>query len=211
MFGVRRMSNSRRDMIAWVGAQVLPHEADVRRWLGRTGATGHEIDDIVQDAYCRIAALDSVSHISNGRAYFFRAVRNIAIERARRARVVRLDWLTEIELANVVDHEPTAERILLGRQELKRVERIIEALPDRCREIFRLRRIQGVSQKAIAQRLNVTENVVEMQASRALQLILAALARQDASSDCRPQESSDEKRADRQGDRRRGRALGDPP
>lgn len=204
------MTTSRREIVSWVGAQVLPHEADVRTWLRHTGATRHEIDDIVQDAYCRIAALPSVAHIDNGRAYFFRAVRNIAIERARRARVVRLDWLTEIELANVVDNEPTAERVLAGRQELKRVERIIEALPDRCREIFRLRRIQGVSQKEIAQRLNVTENVVETQATRALQLILAALATEEASPDRRTQDLYNEKRADRRGDRRRGRKLGDP-
>jgi RNA polymerase sigma factor (sigma-70 family) len=194
------MTQSRRELIAWVGAQVLPHEADVRAWLRRTGAAGDEVDDIVQDAYCRIAALPSVAHIINGRAYFFRAVRNIAIERARRAKVVRLDWLTEIELANVVDHEPTAERILLGRQELKRVERIIEALPDRCREIFRLRRIQGVSQKEIARRLNVTENVVETQATRALQLILLALSTTDATQERPKQEPTHEKRSNRQGD-----------
>jgi RNA polymerase sigma factor (sigma-70 family) len=204
------MTQSRREIVAWVGAQVLPHEADVRSWLRRTGAASHEIDDVVQDAYCRIAALSSVAHITNGRAYFFRTVRNVAIERARRAQIVRLDWLTEIELANVVDNEPTAERILLGRQELKRVERIIEALPERCREIFRLRRIQGVSQKEIAQRLNVTENVVEMQATRALQLILVALATNDASRERRTQEAFNEKRSNRQGDRRRGGKLGDP-
>jgi len=195
------MQQSRSEIVAWVGAQVLPHEGDVRGWLRRTGASGHEIDDIVQEAYCRIAGLSAVTHIANGRAYFFQAARNIAVERARRARIVRLDWLTEIELANVVDNEPDSERIVAGREELKRVERLIEALPERCREIFRLRRIQGVSQKEIARRLNVTENVVETQATRALQLILAAFEKSGASAEPRVREASNEKRANRQGDR----------
>lgn len=194
------MQQDRSIIVAWVGAQVLPHEGDVRAWLRRTGALGHEVDDIVQDAYCRIASLPSVAHIANGRAYFFQAVRNIALERARRARIVRLDWMTEIELSNVVDGGPSPERVVAGRQELKRIERLIEALPDRCREIFRLRRIHAISQKEIARRLNVTENVVEAQAARGLQLILAALEVGDAQ-EGRTRNASDEKRANRQGDR----------
>ena len=74
------MSNqqSRREIISWVGAQVLPHEADARAWLYRLGTARHEVDDIVQEAYCRLAALNSVAHIANGRAYFFQTLRNIA-------------------------------------------------------------------------------------------------------------------------------------
>ncbi|MBN9320343.1 MAG: RNA polymerase subunit sigma-24 [Caulobacterales bacterium 68-7] len=204
------MSQSRREIVAWVGAQVLPHEADVRAWLRRKGAAPDEVDDVVQETYCRLAALPRVDHIANGRAYFFQSARNVAAERARRARVVRLDWLTEIELERIVDSEPIADRVLAGRQELRRIERLIEALPERCKEIFRLRRIQGISQKEIAQRLNVTENVVETQATRGLQLILAALATSEALSDERTREASNEKRANRRRDRRRGGALGDP-
>lgn len=192
---------SRREIIAWVGAQVLPHEADARAWLRRLGAAGPEIDDMVQEAYCRLAALTSVAHIANGRAYFFQTLRNIALEQVRRARIVRLDLMTEIEVVNIVDHEPGPERIVAGRQELRRIEQIIAALPDRCREIFRLRRIQGVSQKEIARRLNVTENVVEMQARRALQLILAALEEQGVSKPSLARETLDDKRSNRQGDR----------
>ena len=169
------MEQSRAEIVAWVGSQILPHEADVRSWLRRTGGAHSDIDDIVQETYCRLAALRSVAHIANGRAYFFRTARNIAIERIRRARIVRIDCVTEIDALNVVDHEPSPERIVAGRRELVRVQRLIEGLPERCREIFKLRRIHGLSQREVAQRLGVTENVVEMQAMRGLRLILRAL------------------------------------
>jgi RNA polymerase sigma-70 factor (ECF subfamily) len=170
----------RKDIIAWVGAEILPHEADVRRWLRRAGTAAADVDDIVQEAYCRLAALDSVAHIASGRAYLFRTVRNIAIERLRRARVVRIDSVTEIDALNVVDMEPSPERIVGGRRELRRVRELIEELPPRCREIFKLRRIHAVPQREVARLLGVTENVVEMQSARGLRLILRALSENGA-------------------------------
>jgi RNA polymerase sigma factor (sigma-70 family) len=174
------MKQSRAEIVAFVGSQILPHEADVRAWLRRTGSVSPDIDDIVQEAYCRLAALDDVGHIGSGRAYFFRTARNIAIERIRRARIVRIDCVTEIDALNVVDDEPSPERIVAGRRELRRVQALIEGLPERCRQIFTLRRIHGLSQREVATRLGVTENVVEAQAIRGLRLVLRALSETSA-------------------------------
>jgi RNA polymerase sigma-70 factor (ECF subfamily) len=170
-----RVDSNRGIVVAWVGSQILPHEADVRRWLRRAGATPPDIDDIVQEAYCRLAGLATVAHIQNGRAYFFQTVRSIAIERIRRSRVVRIDSVPEIDALSIVDSEPLPERIVASRRELQRVQALIDGLPDRCRQIFTLRRIQGMPQRDIARLLGVTENVVEMQAMRGLRLILQAL------------------------------------
>ena len=170
------MNQSRSEIVAWVGAQLLPHEGDVRAWLRRAGASADDGDDIVQEAYCRLAALSSVAHIASGRAYFFQTARNIAAERVRRARIVRIDYATEIDALNILDGEPSPEQIVDSRRELARVQTLIEDLPERCREIFKLRRIHGLSQKDVADRLKVTENVVEAQTARGLKLILAALA-----------------------------------
>lgn len=155
---------------------MLPHERDVRAWLRRARANPEDIDDIVQEAYCRLAALASIAHIANGRAYFFQTVRNIAAERVRRARVVRIDYATEIDALNILDNEPSAERVVDSRRELHRVQGLIEGLPERCREVFKLRRIHGLSQREVAHRLKVTEHVVEALTARGLRLILVALA-----------------------------------
>jgi RNA polymerase sigma-70 factor (ECF subfamily) len=170
------LKQSRAEIVAFVGGQILPHEADARAWLRRSGAAAADIDDVIQETYCRLAALESVAHIVNGRAYFFRTARNIAIEKIRRARIVRIDCVTEIDALNVVDDEPSPERVVAGRRELGRVQQLIEGLPERCRQIFTLRRIHGLSQRETALRLGVTENVVEMQSARGLRLILRALS-----------------------------------
>jgi RNA polymerase sigma-70 factor (ECF subfamily) len=57
-------AQSRKDIVACVGSHVLPHEAAVRAWLERA----QDIDDVIQEAYSRLAALDSVARIGRGRA-----------------------------------------------------------------------------------------------------------------------------------------------
>jgi RNA polymerase sigma factor (sigma-70 family) len=133
------------------------------------------VDDVVQEAYCRIVALSDVNQIKSGRAYFFRTVSNIVIDQIRRARIVPIESGAEIEALNVVSDEATPERIVAGYHDLLRVKALIAGLPERCRRVFELRRIQGLSQKEVAQCLGVTENVVEQQSIRGLRLILKAL------------------------------------
>lgn len=156
-----------------------------------------EISDIVQDTYLKISNLDSVAHIQNCRGYFFTAARTVLLDRIRRERIVRIDSMTEMEALTLADDEPGPERRASGRQELERVRRLIEALPDRCREIFELRRIQGLSQREISQRLGIPEHTVEAQAKRGLKLILKALAG-DGEAEIPDLASRKEKNGDRQ-------------
>ena len=94
---------------------------------------------------------------------------------AIRDRIVRIDAVAEIDALGIVDYEPSAERAVSGRQELARVQRLIEALPERCRLIFTMRKIDGLPQKEIAARLRVSENIVEKEAAKGLRLVLQGL------------------------------------
>ena len=191
---------SRSEIVAWVGARVLPHEADVRRWLARTVRSREDVDDIVHEAYCRLASLDGVAHIANPRAYFFQTARSLVLERIRRTRIVRIEAVAEIEALNIVDDEPSPERITAARRELERVKRLIDGLPQKCRRVFELRKIDGLSQKEIAAKLGVSENTVEAQSARGLRLILKALADEDAKFSSIGHVKGDERSRDRKHD-----------
>lgn len=177
------MRQTRREIVTWVGSNIVPHEADLRARLRRMAVPEEEISDIVQDAYLKIARLDTVAHIQNSRGYFFATARTMLLDRIRRERIVRIDSMTEMEALTLADEDPGPERRVSARLELERVRRLIEALPDRCREIFQLRRIEGVSQRDIAARLGIPEHTVEAQATRGLKLILKAIAGDGAAND----------------------------
>ena len=162
------------DTAAWFAAHILPHEADVRGWL-RVSLRIDNADDVIQEAYAAMFAHGGFDEIVSGRAWFFAVARNIVLKQMRRDRIVRIDAVAEIDALGIVDYEPSAERAVSGRQELARVQRLIEALPERCRLIFTMRKIDGLPQKEIAARLRVSENIVEKEAAKGLRLVLQGL------------------------------------
>jgi RNA polymerase sigma-70 factor (ECF subfamily) len=170
------VASSRNEIVAWVGSNIVPHEADLRARLRRMSVSEQEIGDIVQDAYVRISQLASIAHIRDGRAYLFHTARTVLLQQVRRRRIVRIEALTEMEALTLEDDDPSPERCASARQELDRVRALIALLPDRCRKIFELRRIHGLPQREIAEQLGLPEHTVEAQATRGLKLLLKAIA-----------------------------------
>jgi RNA polymerase sigma factor (sigma-70 family) len=167
------MEPATEQLVGWVGRHILPHEPSLRAWI-RSAFPGIDVDDVIQEAYCRIATLDHVGHILDPRQYFFRMARNIVLDQLRRTRVVSIEaasGLVELEDA-VADDSLSPERIFAGKRALERVEQLIAALPERGRRAFRLRKIDGYSQREIAAIMGVSEEIVENEVARGLRRIL---------------------------------------
>lgn len=166
-------------LVAWVGSHILPHERRLRTWL-RAAFPAVDVDDVVQETYCRIAGLDRYDHIADPRRYLFRTARNVVLEQVRRDRVVSIEaasGLAELELAPEEGQSP--EEIVASRHALRRIEALIDALPDRARQVFRLRKIEGVAQREIAARLRIPETAVENDVARGLRRILDQLTEEE--------------------------------
>ncbi|MET0310023.1 MAG: sigma-70 family RNA polymerase sigma factor [Sphingomonas sp.] len=178
---------------AWIGREILPHERAVRSWLSRRW--GHVVDanDVIQEAYCRIASLTSVDHIRSPAAYFYRTAHTVATDIMRRSGVINFTSVTEIEWLNVMDNEPLADRAMAAAQELERVNSLLAELSDTCRKAIELRRIEGVSQRETAERLGVSEDVVRNHLVRGVQRVLKVLAAQDAHMSGDEQETIEQK------------------
>jgi RNA polymerase sigma factor (sigma-70 family) len=174
------MTKVRKDLVNWVGAEILPHERDLRMWLQRRFVASVEVEDIVQECYCRLARLTDVTRIAEPRAYLFTIARNIAFEHRRRASVVRFETLSEAGDGDAGIDFLSPDRIAEGRQDLSRLQAAMATLSDRARQIFILRRVEGLSQKAIAEALGVTESVVENDASRSLRTVLQLMTAPEA-------------------------------
>lgn len=144
----------------------------MRAWLRSAAQSPEDVDEVVQDCYCRFAMLDSVAHIENARAYFFSIARNLLGRKMKRAKVVSIEAMAELDA--FADGAASPETQAGSRLDLARIKQMIGALPSTCREIVELRKLHGCSQKEIAARLGITESVVENQVHRGVRAILRA-------------------------------------
>lgn len=160
----------------WVASYILPHEGEVRGWLRRHVRTlnSHDINDLLQEAYTRLWTAE-YTHITNGRAYLFAVIRNLLLEQARHARIVPMERLGEIDALLIPSEEPGPDRRANARQELERLEHVVDSLPEQCRRAFQLQKFHNLSQRQIATEMNITEKTVEKHLAVALVRVLDAL------------------------------------
>jgi RNA polymerase sigma-70 factor (ECF subfamily) len=161
------------DIIEWVAVCILPHERALRGWLRRR-SPGLDPDDLVQEAYCRLSQLEDWRTVTNPRAYLFTTVRNLMLEHVRRDQVVGIQSLLDVHSLELADAAPSPEQIASDRSELSRLEAIVARLPDSCRDVFTLRKLRQLSQREVAERLDLTQNVVEKRCAQALKIVLRA-------------------------------------
>ncbi len=167
----------RRRLAAWVLREVMPHEPGIRAWLRQRGQSAEDIDDLIQEGYAKLAGVTAFAQIAQPGGYFFQIVRNLMIDSIRHARVVRIDTVGHLVDQGGGSDDVTPERIALVRDELSSVMRCLETLPDRCRAIFKLRKIDGLSQREIAAKMGVSESIVENDAAKGLTLLMRAMRR----------------------------------
>ena len=166
----------------WIAGQILPHEPQVRAWLLRHVRTlsAADADDLIQEAYARLWSSD-IPAVENSRAYFFTVVRNLVFEQARRARIVPMERMGEIEALRIISEAPGPEQCASAREELESLKRVLAELPPQCRRTFELRKIEGLSIRQTAERMGLSESTVEKQLSKALARILAAFGKTESS------------------------------
>lgn len=70
---------------------------------------------------------------------------------------------------------PAADEYVLEKELVDRIEASISALPEKCRIVFRLSREEGLTNKQIAARMDVTESTVEKHMTKALKDIRSNL------------------------------------
>ncbi|QJU59874.1 sigma-70 family RNA polymerase sigma factor [Sphingomonas sp. AP4-R1] len=162
-----------RPIDAWFAEAILPHEPvllqQARRWTG----VDEDARDLVHEVYTQILQLDAWEQIANPAAYAARMMRNNALQRLRRARIVPFRQLTALENERA-DPAPGSFQICAGREELARLRAAIDRLPPACRRVILLRKFEDCPPRMIAERLGISLSTVEKHLARGLMLLAQA-------------------------------------
>jgi RNA polymerase sigma factor (sigma-70 family) len=143
-----------------------------RRLRARLNST-EEANDLVQDAFTRLLGARSLDRLRQPEAFLNRIVQNLLIDRSRRAaaRPLHVGIGSEDEIAVRADQGDAIE----VEQMRQRYRAVVDTLPHRMRQVFVLHRVDGLSYKEIAARLDISVRTVEWHVAEAIVRIGAGL------------------------------------
>lgn len=147
----------------WFFREVFPLEPALTRYIRRNWRNESDIADLRQEIYVRVYAAARERLPLQTKPFLFATARNHLINQARRGQVVSIEHVADLASLPVLVDAVTPDRILTAREELRRVQAGLDRLPPRCREVLVLRKIEGLSTKEVAARLNVGVDTVEQQ------------------------------------------------
>ena len=151
------------EIARWFAEEVQPHEPALRAWLRGRFPSLADADDLVQESYTRLLRARETGSIACARAFLFVTARNLALNQLRHLRHERPEGLAELDASGVLDESAAIPESVARAEDLQLLIHAIQSLPDRCRQIVTLRKIYGLSQKEIAEKLTISEHTVEAQ------------------------------------------------
>lgn len=163
-------SPGRREFSVLYSATLAP----LRRYLTRLLGNAGEAQDVAHDAYLRVYPSMSGRRADHPEGLLFTAARRLAINRLKRRSISPLSR-EEMRPESAASQSPGVEQQVIARQELELLQNAIAQLPEGCRAVLLLRKVEMLSHKKIAERLGIAVSTVEKQHARALRLLRAAL------------------------------------
>jgi len=159
------------DLDAWFVEEILVHEGALRHYLARHWPNVDERADLRQEVYARVYQAAASELPRHPKAFLLTTARHLVVDRARRGKVVSIEPMGDLEPLHVLVDEVSPERWCGGRQVLRRLSDALDRLPDRCREVVWLRRVEELSQREVAQRMGITEKTVEKHIAKGMRLL----------------------------------------
>jgi len=131
--------------------------------------------DLTQDTFLKLWERRSLlQEVSDLAGYFVTTGRNLATDHERRRRIA--PFIAGIDsLEHVADNRPSAEDIVLSRDELRRLQHLVDGLPPKCREVFLLSRLEGLTYVEIGARLGISPKTVFSHMVTALERLKAGI------------------------------------
>ena len=130
-------------------------------------------EDIVQHVWIKVwEKRSSLNPELSFRSYLYTGVRNQALKYIRDTK----DKFTSLEtIYSLADENILQDARFHDKESLQLINKAVDHLPPKCREIFILNHLEGLSYKEITEVLNISINTVKTQMARALRSLRKAL------------------------------------
>lgn len=144
------------DRLSPVSAAFVKNRDFLARYLRRYFARQQDIEDVVQETFLRAYLSEQRNEIVHPKGFLFQIARNVALtELTRKSRQIT-DYLEESGIPVVAGTEASVDKEVEAQEMLGLYCEAIASLSDKCREVFLLRKVQGLRHKEIAERMSLS-------------------------------------------------------
>jgi RNA polymerase sigma factor (sigma-70 family) len=149
------------DLQGWFVLEVLPLEAALTQFLRHNWRNNSDIADLVQEIYLRVFEAAQRQRPDNTKSFVFATAQNLLIDRVRREKIVPFEAMLEPDALAIAGEEPSPDRAVIARDELRRLQSALDGLPARCREAIVMKQVNGLTRREIATRMGISEKTVK--------------------------------------------------
>jgi RNA polymerase sigma-70 factor (ECF subfamily) len=133
------------------------------------------VEELTQEAFLRLQ-MSGRTDLDSPRGFLFRTAQNLARDHLRRARRIPFDRLDDQTAAGFADATPSPEEQVAHREELAIMRTIIMELSPKCRQVFLLVRLEGLSHREVGAEIGISQTMVRKYLARAVGHIHARLS-----------------------------------
>lgn len=138
--------------------------------------TREAAEEIVEDVFIRLwNQRETITGIHNLKIYLYTATKNTALNYlSKKARESMVEPFDDIDIT-LQETGISPEQIMITAETYQRIRQAVEALPPRCKMIFKLIREDGLKYKEVSAILNISINTIDAQMAIAMQRIAEAV------------------------------------
>ncbi len=127
-----------------------------------------DIDDLLQETFIQAFRAEKKGPIRSPKSYLFIIARNLLSKQFAKQSKDLVREISDAELSTIANQDSPQELQLHFKMKMETFEKAVSTLPTQCRRVFVLRKIYGMSQKNIANHLDISSSTVERHITIAL-------------------------------------------
>ena len=147
--------------LSGVTRAFVENHGSIKSFLGRLLTQREDIEDIAQEAYLRAYVAEQSRGIDQPEAYLFRSARNLALTKLTQKSRQMTDLIDDLGPAVVLEGEAPLEELLAAEESLGLHCEAVAHLPEKCKQVYILRKVYGLTHKEVAERTSLSVSSVE--------------------------------------------------
>lgn len=144
-----------------ISTTFLKYRSSLMRYISRYIHQPQDIEDIVHETFLRTYAAGISTQIQSPRAFLFKTAKNLALKHLDKSSVRLTDYVGDLDALEVSMDEFSTEARVETQERFLAFCRAVRTLPLQCRRVFILRKVYGLTQKEVAEQLEISISTVE--------------------------------------------------